>query len=182
MQTEDDDDAGKPSLGAHRRRHRVRGRLVRVQPGRSRCCKDVSFQRRARHDDRARRLERLRQEHAHQPGDGVQPAAARAASWSTASDLDDVPLRDYREQLASVLQENFLFDGTIAENIGYAKPGASLDEIKRRVPQLAHCEEFILQVPRGLRHRRRRARHQAVGRPASARVDRARHSGRARAS
>ena len=37
-------------------------------------------------------------------------------------DLNDIPLRDYREQLASVLQENFLFDGTIAENIGYAKP------------------------------------------------------------
>ena len=37
--------------------------------------------------------------------------------------LDDIPLRDYREQLASVLQENFLFDGTIADNIGYAKPG-----------------------------------------------------------
>ena len=30
-------------------------------------------------------------------------------------DLNDIPLRDYREQLASVLQENFLFDGTIAD-------------------------------------------------------------------
>ena len=47
-------------------------------------------------------------------------------------DLNDIPLRDYREQLASVLQENFLFDGTIADNIGYAKPGSSLDEIKAR--------------------------------------------------
>src|SRR5918993_2368878 len=41
-------------------------------------------------------------------------------------DLSDIPLRDYREQLASVLQENFLFDGTIADNIGYARPGATL--------------------------------------------------------
>ncbi|MBY0496476.1 MAG: ABC transporter ATP-binding protein/permease [Cyanobacteria bacterium] len=63
-------------------------------------------------------------------------------------DLSDIPLRDYREQLASVLQENFLFDGTIAENIGYAKPGASLDEIKRAA-QIAHCEEFILKFPEG---------------------------------
>jgi ABC-type multidrug transport system fused ATPase/permease subunit len=63
-------------------------------------------------------------------------------------DLSDIPLRDYREQLASVLQENFLFDGTIAANIGYAKPGATLDEIKRAA-QIAHCEEFILKFPEG---------------------------------
>ena len=63
-------------------------------------------------------------------------------------DLNDIPLRDYREQLASVLQENFLFDGTITANIGYAKPGASVDEIKRAA-QIAHCEEFILKFPEG---------------------------------
>ena len=63
-------------------------------------------------------------------------------------DLSDIPLRDYREQLASVLQENFLFDGTITANIGYARPGASLDEIKRAA-QIAHCEEFILKFPEG---------------------------------
>ena len=40
-------------------------------------------------------------------------------------DLGEIPLRDYREQLASVLQENFLFDGTIADNIGYANPGST---------------------------------------------------------
>ena len=62
--------------------------------------------------------------------------------------LMDIPLRDYREQLASVLQENFLFDGTIAQNIGYAEPGASLDEIKAAA-RLAHCEEFILKFPEG---------------------------------
>jgi subfamily B ATP-binding cassette protein MsbA len=63
-------------------------------------------------------------------------------------DLSDVPLRDYREQLASVLQENFLFDGTIAENIGYAKPGSTLDEIQHAA-RVAHCEEFILKFPEG---------------------------------
>jgi subfamily B ATP-binding cassette protein MsbA len=63
-------------------------------------------------------------------------------------DLGDIPLRDYREQLASVLQENFLFDGTIAANIGYAKPGSTLDEIKHAA-QVAHCEEFILKFPQG---------------------------------
>jgi subfamily B ATP-binding cassette protein MsbA len=63
-------------------------------------------------------------------------------------DLATIPLRDYREQLASVLQENFLFDGTIAENIGYANPQASLDEIKAAA-RVAHCEEFILRFPEG---------------------------------
>jgi subfamily B ATP-binding cassette protein MsbA len=63
-------------------------------------------------------------------------------------DLSDVRLIDYREQLASVLQENFLFDGTVAENVGYARPGASLEEIKEAC-RVAHCEEFILQFPQG---------------------------------
>ena len=63
-------------------------------------------------------------------------------------DLSEIPLRDYREQLASVLQENFLFDGTVAENIGYAKPGSTLAEIKHAA-QVAHCEEFILKFPEG---------------------------------
>lgn len=63
-------------------------------------------------------------------------------------DLSTIPLRDYRDQLASVLQENFLFDGTIAANIGYAKPQASLDEIKAAA-QVAHCEEFILRFADG---------------------------------
>jgi ABC-type multidrug transport system fused ATPase/permease subunit len=63
-------------------------------------------------------------------------------------DLADVSLLDYRRQLASVLQENFLFDGTIAENVGYARPGASLDEIKEAC-RIAHCDEFIRQFPDG---------------------------------
>jgi subfamily B ATP-binding cassette protein MsbA len=61
-------------------------------------------------------------------------------------DLSDVKLMDYREQTASVLQENFLFDGSIAENVGYAKPGASLDEI-REACRIAHCDEFVNQFP-----------------------------------
>ncbi len=57
-------------------------------------------------------------------------------------DLTSVKLRDYRERLGVVLQDNFLFDGTIAENIAYAKPHASRDEIKV-VSRIAHCDEFI---------------------------------------
>jgi subfamily B ATP-binding cassette protein MsbA len=63
-------------------------------------------------------------------------------------DLGSLRLMDYRQQLASVLQENFLFDGTIAENVGYARPGATLDDVKHAC-RVAHCEEFILQFPNG---------------------------------
>jgi len=57
-------------------------------------------------------------------------------------DLTEIKLRDYREHLGVVLQDNFLFDGTIAANIAYAKPHASREEIKA-VSRIAHCDEFI---------------------------------------
>jgi len=63
-------------------------------------------------------------------------------------DVAEVRLRDYRAQLASVLQDNFLFDGTIAENVGYARPGATLDDIKAAC-RIAHCDEFINRFPDG---------------------------------
>jgi subfamily B ATP-binding cassette protein MsbA len=57
-------------------------------------------------------------------------------------DLMEIKLRDYRSQLGVVLQDNFLFDGTIAENIAYGNPHATRAEIKA-VSQIAHCDEFI---------------------------------------
>ena len=63
-------------------------------------------------------------------------------------DLATVRLGEYRRQLASVLQENFLFDGTILENVGYARPGATVAEIKEAC-RVAHCDEFIGKFPQG---------------------------------
>ncbi len=57
-------------------------------------------------------------------------------------DLSTVRLRDYRTQLGVVLQDNFLFDGTIAENIRYGRPDATLEQI-RDVSRVAHADEFI---------------------------------------
>jgi subfamily B ATP-binding cassette protein MsbA len=57
-------------------------------------------------------------------------------------DLSEARLRDYRLQLGVVLQDNFLFDGTIRENIAYSKPDATLDEVKH-ASRIAHCDEFI---------------------------------------
>jgi ABC-type multidrug transport system fused ATPase/permease subunit len=63
-------------------------------------------------------------------------------------DLNDVRMRDYRRQLGVVLQDNFLFDGTVADNIAFSRPGATLAEIKA-VAQIAHCDEFVTQFPDG---------------------------------
>jgi ABC-type multidrug transport system, ATPase and permease components len=57
-------------------------------------------------------------------------------------DLSTIRLRDYRSRLGVVLQDNFLFDGTIAENIRFSKPDASREEVQT-VSRAAHCEEFI---------------------------------------
>ena len=57
-------------------------------------------------------------------------------------DLEAVRLRDYRHELGVVLQDNFLFDGTIAENIGFSHPHATREEIIA-ASRVAHCEEFI---------------------------------------
>jgi subfamily B ATP-binding cassette protein MsbA len=56
--------------------------------------------------------------------------------------LETVRLRDYRNQLGVVLQDNFLFDGTIAENIAFSHPHATREEIIA-ASRIAHCEEFI---------------------------------------
>jgi len=61
-------------------------------------------------------------------------------------DLRDVRLRDYRSHLGIVLQDNFLFDGTVAENIAYAKPDATREEIQA-VSRIAHCDEFVQGFP-----------------------------------
>ena len=63
-------------------------------------------------------------------------------------DLETIPLKDYRVRLGVVLQENFLFDGTIRANLSFANPHATLEEI-REVSRLAHCDEFIEQFPDG---------------------------------
>lgn len=57
-------------------------------------------------------------------------------------ELANIKLRDYRSYLGVVLQDNFLFDGTIAENISFSKPHATRAEIED-VARIAHCDEFI---------------------------------------
>jgi subfamily B ATP-binding cassette protein MsbA len=57
-------------------------------------------------------------------------------------DVATLRLRDYRANLGVVMQDNFLFDGTIKDNIAFAKPNATEEEV-RAVSRIAHCDEFI---------------------------------------
>jgi subfamily B ATP-binding cassette protein MsbA len=57
-------------------------------------------------------------------------------------DLESIKLKEYRQGLGVVLQDNFLFDGTIAENIGFSHPHATREQIIA-ASRVAHCEEFI---------------------------------------
>lgn len=67
--------------------------------------------------------------------------------------VDGVPIgrirmEDLRRQLGVVPQDTFLFSGTIAENIAYAKPGATREEVIRAA-KVANAHDFILRKPDG---------------------------------
>jgi ATP-binding cassette, subfamily B, putative efflux pump len=63
-------------------------------------------------------------------------------------DLAELRLRDYRAQLGIVLQDNFLFDGSVADNISFSRPGATRAEIEE-VGRLAHVDEFVKGFEKG---------------------------------
>ncbi len=63
-------------------------------------------------------------------------------------DIRSLPVTEYRRNIGLVLQEPFLFFGTIAENIAYGKPDATRDEIVAAA-RAAHAHEFILRLPHG---------------------------------
>ncbi len=63
-------------------------------------------------------------------------------------DIRSLAVADYRRNIGLVLQEPFLFFGTIAENIAYGKPDARREEIVAAA-RAAHAHEFILRLPQG---------------------------------
>ncbi len=63
--------------------------------------------------------------------------------------LNDVSLSSYRNQLGVVLQDDFLFDGSIRENIMFSNLDASEDDLNRAVTH-AHIHEFSDRFPEGL--------------------------------
>ncbi len=63
-------------------------------------------------------------------------------------DLSKVRLADYRSQIGVVFQDNFLFDGTVLENIAFANPDAPREEVLRAA-RIARCDDFVQEMPEG---------------------------------
>jgi ATP-binding cassette subfamily B protein len=63
-------------------------------------------------------------------------------------DYRDIALQDMRHQIGIVLQEPFLFNGTVADNISYGKPDASFEEVMEAA-KAANAHNFILSKPDG---------------------------------
>ena len=63
-------------------------------------------------------------------------------------DINELNTRSVRNQIGVVSQENILFYGTVKENILYANPDASDDDLLR-ASKIAHADEFILKLPNG---------------------------------
>ncbi|MHB1328788.1 MAG: ABC transporter ATP-binding protein, partial [Gemmatimonadales bacterium] len=57
-------------------------------------------------------------------------------------DLAALQLRSYRRHLGIVLQDNFLFDGTVTDNIRFSRPDATMADVIR-ASRIAHCDEFV---------------------------------------
>jgi ABC-type multidrug transport system fused ATPase/permease subunit len=76
----------------------------------------------------------------------IQPSAGKILVDGV--DLQETKLRDYRRNLGVVLQENFLFDGTILDNVKFSNPQASFEKVKE-VCGIAYCDEFISRFEKG---------------------------------
>ena len=76
-------------------------------------------------------------------------AATRGRVLVDGTDISRVDLGAYRSQLGCVLQETFLFAGTIRENVLYGRPDATEDQVVKAA-RMAHCLEFTEKFPDGL--------------------------------
>jgi len=76
----------------------------------------------------------------------AQPQAGRVLV--DGAPVSDLKLRDYRRHLGVVMQDNFLFDGTVRENIAFTKPGATDAEVEA-VARVANAHDFIAAFPQG---------------------------------
>jgi ABC-type multidrug transport system fused ATPase/permease subunit len=63
-------------------------------------------------------------------------------------DIGTVDINSLRRQIGLVAQDTLLMNGTIAENIAYAAPGASLEDMKKAA-RAAHADPFIQELPQG---------------------------------
>ncbi|NNE99723.1 MAG: ABC transporter ATP-binding protein [Pyrinomonadaceae bacterium] len=76
----------------------------------------------------------------------IQPKKGRVLV--DGKDIQTIKLRDYRRHLGVVLQENFLFDGTIIDNVRFSNTHATFDQVKEAC-RIAYCDDFIEKFENG---------------------------------
>ena len=89
-------------------------------------------------------------------------------------DLKTLNYRDLRRKIGFVLQENHLFDDTIARNIGFGEQEPDFDDVMWAA-QVANAREFIERLPMGYDTRIGESGHRPLGRAEATRRDRAGH-------
>jgi ATP-binding cassette subfamily B protein len=91
---------------------------------------------------------RIRQEHPHLHDPRPLQNGGRRGAAGRTSRNPILDMRWLRRQCAVVLQESLLLSGTVAENIKFARPEATDEEVREAARQ-ANAEEFILRMPEG---------------------------------
>jgi ATP-binding cassette subfamily B protein len=140
-------DPAQPGEAGRACRARIEMRSVGFRYGSRAVIRGLDLDIRARRDDRPGGPQRLGQEHAGQP-DLPLLRRHRRSIQVDGTDMRRFAVADYRRHIGLVLQEPFLFFGTIAENIAYGKPDATREEIIAAA-RAAHAHEFILRLPHG---------------------------------
>ena len=72
----------------------------------------------------------------------------RGKIWIDGQDIATIHRETLRENVSMVLQDTWLFDGTVAENIAYGKPGATREDVERAAKS-AYADGFISLLPNG---------------------------------
>jgi len=73
----------------------------------------------------------------------------KGALWVNSKPMSELSLSDYRSKLGVVLQDDFLFDGTLKENLLFVKPKASDEELEDALKS-AHVKEFVDRFENGI--------------------------------
>ena len=121
------------TFGYHAGQTGADGRVVRGEAG--------TGHRHFRHDRRG-------QEHVAGLDSAVLRSAARAGFWRTDRICGTWTWTRYRRQIGIVYQESFLFSNTVAANIAFGHPHATMEQIERAA-RIASAHEFITALPHG---------------------------------
>ena len=141
----------RPRRAAHRRRaagpHRVRRRALLLRPEPTAHRGPVAG-RRAGRDRRHRRPHRRRARPRWSTWSCGSTSSTTARSRSTACDVAEMRRHDLRANVGMVLQDTWLFEGTIRENIAFGNPDATEEQIVEAA-KATHVDHFVRSLPDG---------------------------------